>query len=416
MLPCSQLNLPPPSLLRHSICGECLLLKDKQKSERDFEQFESLNDVLKLLQTKFRDRKLRLKYDLNGAEVSINEYRDDKSIMIVTDPDFKPTDNTLIAYGLLDKYIEIDLSIEEIRGPGYFRCKIKSVRKAKSGRRDLRFKIAPDEAVATNFKVSKHTIDISGFSIPTSIKVLLEQFHSNNSSLGDIVKVNVFEQGDLMQNLVRKTGKTIYIRDVADEMSYYALDDEFLDVSVSLGDDLRGYINENVNRGYKSMILSPLLYEADNGRVIPFAYILVISKSEYYEMEKVEALRKLSERLVERIRDANTVLISVNQQIIDISRGGAKLKITDNELKKYLSASKGFIFDIVFRLQAPITIYGEIRFTSYDVGGDLYIGVDFAGNSSRKNEMKRYYAFIKPMEIEYKNKLVKEMKRKKMAH
>ena len=32
---------------------------------------------------------------------------------------------------------------------------------------------------------------------------------------------------------------------------------------------------------------------------------------------------------------------------------------------------------------------------------------------ARKDEMKRFYSIIKPMEIEYKNRLIKEMKQKK---
>ena len=71
--------------------------------------------------------------------------------------------------------------------------------------------------------------------------------------------------------------------------------------------------------------------------------------------------------------------------------------------------SKGFIFDLVFKLQAPITIYGEIKSTYSDEEA-LYAGVDFAGNSSRKDEMKRFYATIKPMEAEYKAKLIKSLK------
>lgn len=42
----------------------------------------------------------------------------------------------------------------------------------------------------------------------------------------------------------------------------------------------------------------------------------------------------------------------------------------------------------------------------------MYLGVDFAGNSSRKDEMKRYYSMVRPMEMEYKKRLMKEMKKK----
>ena len=389
------------------------MLTIKQKKDRDFDTLASISDVIDLLKTKFKNRKLRLKYDINETEVQINEYLDDNSIMIVTDPGVKPIDDTLIIYGLLDKYIEIDLSVLSVQGPGYFKCGIKSIRKARLGRRDLRFKISPDEAVATNFKVSKHTIEITGFKMPTSIKVLMDQFQSSNSHLGDILRVDVFDQQDMVQNLIRKTGKLLYIEDVSNRESYGSGDEDLLDLVENLGDDLNSYVQQNVGRGYKSIIISPLKYGEEGEKPVPFGYIQVISKTEHFTAEKVAMIRAMTDQLIERIRDSNTILISVNQQIVDVSKGGAKLKITDENLKKYLSISKGFIFDIVFKLQAPITIYGEIKFTNTDERGYLYIGVDFAGNSSRKDEMKRFYSFIKPLEIDYKNKLLKEMRRKK---
>ena len=102
-------------------------------------------------------------------------------------------------------------------------------------------------------------------------------------------------------------------------------------------------------------------------------------------IDRVIDLKDMSFKLVDRIRDANTMLIPVHQQIVDISRGGAKLKISDPDLKKYIQKSKGFIFDIVFKLQAPLTIYGEIKSASTEPEGNLFIGVDFEGNSSRRD-------------------------------
>ncbi len=69
------------------------------------------------------------------------------------------------------------------------------MRKASRGRRDLRFRVSPEKVIATNFKISKHTIDITNFTIPTGIKVIIEQFQSQQSRLADIFKVDVFQPG-----------------------------------------------------------------------------------------------------------------------------------------------------------------------------------------------------------------------------
>ena len=381
----------------------------KQRKQRNFDGVITNDDAVSLLKNNFRNKKLHIKYSIEKREAKINEFLDDNMLMIVTDPDYIPGDDITL-YGLLDKYFEIDFKVKEVRGPGYFKCSVESMRKASFGRKDLRFKVSSEKVIATNFKISKHTIDISDFKIPTTIKVIIEQFQSQNAKLGDIVKIDVFQSGNELLDYIKKSGKTLFVEDCANPESYTPLNEDFVDLRDIYGDDLNRVMKRSVERGYKSIITSPVVYITESSQSVPFAYVQVITKKDALSMVNVLEIKELGFNLVDRIRDANTMLISVHQQILDISMGGAKLLITDENLKKYIKHSKGFIFDIVFKLQAPITMYGEIKYTFADDTNNLYVGVDFAGNSSRKDELKRFYSVIKPMEIEYKNKLIKEMK------
>jgi hypothetical protein len=380
----------------------------KQRKHRNFEEIKTRHDVVDFLRNKY-DRKLHIKYSLDKREAKINEYLDDDTLLVVTDPEFEGED-TIVLYGLMEKYFEIDLKVEEKRGPGYFLCSIIGLKKAMTGRRDLRFRMTPEKVVATNFKISKHTIDISDFKIPTTIKVVIDQFQNQYIKLSDIVRIDVFQTGDPIYDAIKKTGKTLYIEDVANRETYAPLNDNFVDTPQILGDSFAQYAKKNVEKGYKSIIISPIIYITEMEQSIPFAYFEVISKNAPMEMEQVLEVKELSFKLVDRIRDANTLFIPQHQQVVDISLGGAKLMFTDENLKRYLPRAKGFIFDVVFKLQAPITIYGEIRHMYTDSGGNLFVGVDFAGNSSRKDEMKRFTSVLKPMEVDYKNRLLKEMK------
>jgi hypothetical protein len=383
-----------------------------QRKQRGFNDLQSVNEVFEVLQTKFVGRKLYIRYAVDKVEIAINEFLDDQTLILGTEPIFKP-EKTFSIYGLSDKYVEVDLEVLEEKGPGYFHCKIVSGRRAVQGRRDIRFRVTPEEVVATNFKISKHTIDVSNLKIPTSIKVVLDQFQTSNSKLGDILKVDVFssdEKNQILMN-IKKSCKTLFIQDASDESSYVPLTEDFVDLQDVLGSDLNKFIKINTQKGYKSIIIVPIIYITENEKSIPFAYIQLISKTENFDLGKVVDLKEETFKLVDRIRDANTVLLPVHQHILDISRGGAKLEITDPELKKSILKSKGFIFDIVFKLQAPITIYGDIKATQ-KVESYLHVGVDFEGNSSRKDEMKRFYSIIKPMESDYKAKLIKSLKSK----
>ena len=391
------------------------MINVNQRKNRDFQEFESIEEVLDILKSQFASRKLYVKYALSKTEITINEYLPDGTLMLVTDSTYKNDGNIIVIYGLSDKYIEVDLEIIEERGPGYYHCGVKNARRAQRGRRDLRFKVPPDEVVATNFKVSKHTIDITGLNIPTSIKVVLEQFQSQNTKMSDIVRVEVFKPDNKDRILLhmKKTGKTLWIASVAETESYKAYTPDFVDLNEIFGDDLNLVIKRYIERGYKSILMVPIIYITDSLSTIPFAYIQLISKSRNFDIDDVLTMKDHAFKLVDRIRDANTQHLPIHQRVVDISRGGVKLKITDKNLQKYIAKSRGFIFDIVFKLQAPITIFGEVKVSYTDDEGNLFVGVDFEGNSSRKDEMKRYYSILKPMEMDYKAKLLKSMKTRK---
>lgn len=387
------------------------MLNSIQRKERDKEDLAINDEFITILKTQFLNKELHIKYTIDKKVVKINEFFEDNSLMLSTDPEFNPGE-TIIIYGLLKKYFEIELKVEERRGPGYFKCRINWVNRAKNVREHLRLRLSSNMVVATNFRVSKHSIDVSQYKIPTSVKVILDQFQSKYSDLSDIVKINVLDYGDIIFNKIKKTKKTLYIEDVSNPESYKAFTDDFLDLTEILGDELDEYIKINVEKGYKSIIISPVIYITDENNSIPFAFIQLISKRENYAIDKVLEVKELSFNLVDRIRDSNTLLLQVHQSIVDISLSGAKLKISEENLKKYLLHSKGFIFDILFKLQAPITIYGEIKSTYYDNKGNMYVGIDFAGNSSREDEMKRFKSLLDPMIKEYKAEILKTMNKK----
>ena len=105
------------------------MLKTQERTSRNFNAFQTVNDVIQILKDQFNTRKLYIKYDVEKREVLINEYNADNTLMIVTDPYYKPEGNIII-YGLSDKYVEVDLHILDELGPGYFRCKIVTARRA----------------------------------------------------------------------------------------------------------------------------------------------------------------------------------------------------------------------------------------------------------------------------------------------
>lgn len=383
-----------------------------ERKTREFIGIEDLDEILELIKNRIGARTVFLKKSAERIPATVSDCQPDHTLKLKTEEDFDPDGKALTFYALLDRYIEIDLEILEQLDAGLYSCKIIKMRKAAHGRSHIRFRMPEGQAVATNFRVSRQALDIGIYTIPTSIKVVLDQFQSSHSRMSDIVKVDIFRGEDsiLLKN-VKKTRKSLFIPDTSNPGSYAAAGEEFINCSEILGTDLKQYMQKTAEKGYKSMIIVPILYIDEAERTIPFGYIHLVSKSTPLTIETVDEMAMHSQKLVERIRDANTAFIQNHQEIVDISRGGMKLKITDNELKKILPKARGFIFDLVFKMQAPITIYGEIRVHSIDDEENLYVGIDFEGNSSRKNEMKRFYAFLDPMESDYKSKLKQTMRK-----
>jgi hypothetical protein len=386
-----------------------------KKTDRKYEIIDISEKLIQDLKINIKDLMLYIKFDTEKTVVQISQVNDDKSITVITNPGFIPEDNKMSVYGLLDKYFEMDLYVDEIKGPGLFRCSITNARRAVEVRKELRIKVNPEQVLATNFIISKHTIDVTSYNIPTSIKVLLEQFHSQNSSLCDFFKVDVFDKADLILDKIRKTRKIFYCEDINDQNTYKTESDEIMDVYELFGDSLPEYIKKYSEKGYKSIIIAPVNYITDSGTPVAFAYVQMISKSRVFSADDVQKTKDLLIKLVERIKDANTVLVQTEQQIVNLSRSGAMLYITDERLKKYLKITKGFIFNIVFKLQAPVTIYAEIKNVFLDDNGNLSIGIMFAGHSSRKDEIKRFNSFLDPIIKNYKDKLLKQRKKIQQA-
>lgn len=382
-----------------------------KKTDRKYEIIDSLDKIIELLQQNINNLTLHVKYDIQKTVVQISNILDDKSIDIVTDPNFQPENKKITVYGLLDRYFEIIFEVAETKGPGFFRCVIKKFQRAADVRKELRLKVNPEQVMASNFIVSKHAIDISNYKIPTTIKVLLDQFHNENYNFSDIFKVDVFSQDDPILDNIKKTKKIFFIEDIGNPDTFKSAGGEIIDIQELFGDRLPDYIMRYNEKGYKSIIIAPVIYITDAGAQIPFAHVQAVSKSKILTMEDVSLLKGLLTKLVNRIKDANTVYVQTNQQIVNLSRSGAKLYITDENLKKYFQTTKGFLFNIVFKLQAPVTIYCEIKNMFQDDEGNIFVGVAFAGHSSRKDEMKRYYSFLDPIIKSYKDQLLQQRKK-----
>lgn len=316
-------------------------------------------------------------------------------------------ESELTLFRILARYMHLVCTVIGPTGHGnLYTLQVKSAAIARVDRHAPRIPIQSDEAYITNFRASKHTIDATLFSIPTSVKVNFASVEQQLKGKHDFIKIDVFGPRGGVLDEVRKQGLPALLTDTQDAANYKSPGPGYLDYEAAVDDGLRKTIEEYRRSKIVSEIITPVIYITHDLQSIPLGYIRAQSRSRAYTEDDVTALRELAFQLVDRIRDSNTVFIQERQELVNLSRGGFKCIISHPELKEYLQRQNGFTCDLVFKMQAPITVYSMIKgaYRTRDTG-ELILAVQISGNSAREGEMKRLVDNVAKLEQKYRTAL-----------
>lgn len=367
-------------------------------SERKPRKFQEIIEKEKIehLLKKFALRKtFLLKGQYNPIPVKIEDYIAPNQLVVSTDGFDLEQEDIITIYFIFNTYMELICTFDKTHGIDSFVLTVNGVRIASEKRAHDRIMVNDDQVVINNIRAAKNVIQASLFNIPTSVKVHFSQQKQIMASMADEVNVDVFDKKDDKLELVRKTGKILHIPDTQDIVSYMPEDTEaFIDYRQFLNTDIDSVMKEYKTKKIVSELIVPVTYVGHDGKAIPLGFIHLISKSDPIQIDQALMLKAQAFEMVDRIRESNTMLINKRQSIENISHGGLKLRISDEELKQFLIHQKGFSFDVIFRLQQPITVFTDIIYTGSTPENDLMIGVKIIGRSSRKGEIDRYYELI----------------------
>ena len=299
-----------------------------------------------------------------------------------------------ILYKVFKKYVEISCTVVRRIQNNQYELEVKAIKLASVDREFSRKAILEEGSVSvSNIRITRNIINASLFHIPTVVKV---HFHSyedrlREMKLADEVYIRIFDRRDDKLEQVRKTSKIMYLRDTQDSNSYTSGNHEqFLDCSRVLNENVEKQMNSYRKSGIISEVIVPIIYKDYSGNNIPLGYFHLITRTKNIEGDTISQLKTMGVEIVQRIRDSNTIFIDKKENINNISKKGLQLKIEDEETKNYLVHQNGFSFDIIFRIQQPITVFAEIVYTAEIKDGPLIVGTEIYGGSSRRNDMKRY--------------------------
>jgi len=364
----------------------------KERAERRYQVIEDQTKMPGMLRQYAAGKTYYIKGFYEKIEVKVLDFKEPNFLIIDS---LRDLDGAMTLYHTFNKQLEIVGAVSDKLVGSQYKFAVSNVRIAGNDRKSPRYAMSSDLVVVNNIRAARNTINASLFNVPTSVKIHLEKFQQRLKDFADEVKVKIFEKDDEKTELVRKTMKILMVHDTQDLLSYMPEDtDGFVDYREHLNTEIGTVMEDYRKKKIVSEMIVPIIYLGHDGASIPLGYIQLISHEKKLGIDTALELKMLAFEMVDQMRDSNTMLINKRQSIADISRGGMRLVVTDAELKKFLVHQKGFSFDVIFKLQQPITVFTQICYTGYTPQNDLAIGVSIKGFSSRKGESDRYHQHI----------------------
>lgn len=355
--------------------------------------------IIKLINDRLLNKQLTVQLPTVETKYAQVKSADEKELQVQFF-NYIPPKGLIHLSGFLNNYFtEIGVKVQRPFNGDIYICQPAYLRIASKKRMDQRFEINDfDEIYVNKIRISELELNVRAKSIPVAYKILFQQFQSENSGIADRVIISAFNDSDDIYDYVYKTRKTVFVPDIRKGDSFAAND--------RLGDfvDLKEYFKKSFEREQASLvkkdsigwIVSPILGPSVGDKWVPLGYIELSSKTAF-DVEKLMEVKELSLRIVEKLRDMNVLERDIRQRILDVSRGGLRLEITDPRLIKNIMQRSTMTFDIILRMQAPITVQGIIRSTKETDDASLLVGLKIQGENSRENQMGRYLHFIREL-------------------
>ena len=309
----------------------------------------------------------------------------------------EPLSSLVILYNVFDKYVEFHTTVEQDMGDSTYTLRIHACNLATEKRKHDRYTVDRRAVTVNNIRVSRNAINASLFNIPTSVKVHFKQYQQILSGHADEVFVDAFDRSSDKFELVRKSKKILYLSDTQDEYCYDPHDEEkYVNYAKGMESDIHKIVLDYKAHKITSEMIVPIIYTGHDGIPIPLGFIQLRSKDGPIPEEKSAELQEIGAEMVRKMRDSNTVVIPDKQFVDNVSYGGLRLHVDNEELIRLLPEQSGITFDIVFKMTQAMTVFTETVYT-IKVDDALMIGLKIVGHSTKSGDFDRYYAILDSM-------------------
>ncbi|MCB1191196.1 MAG: DUF1577 domain-containing protein [Leptospiraceae bacterium] len=295
-------------------------------------------------------------------------------------------------FKVLGRYVQLDCVVLQEKGEQNYLLKIENLHLAHKDREDYRI-VPPDDAVwVTNVRTSRTNLTTAFETVPTVVKINYSDYENKLRSKFEYIKIDIFRPGmDLKFELVKKTGKILFVHDTQDIDSYLSMDVDYLNYGEELGEEFQKVMNDYKDKRVVSEVIIPVIYYSPESiTASTIGYVHIQSKNEKILMDQVLETKVLTFEMIDRIRESNTIIKYNKFPVLNISYGGLRILITDKELAEHLPHQMSFSFDIVFKNIAPMSMNAHIKYLSIDSLKNLIVGVQLYGLSHKPRDKKKY--------------------------
>ena len=378
-----------------------------EKQSRDIDVVTSLEQKNHILSKYLLEKDLMLRMDPFDQKVILKKILEggDK-ILVYLPPDtdvFFPSNVQL--FKILANYIHLDCDFIRQVDANLVLLRVNKLEIAKKNRDDERIPLESGIAFATNIISTKILIEGNMFNIPNLVKVNFEDYENRlREKTGDKIKIDIFRSDlDWRFDIVKKTQKYIWISNTQIPKSYESSFPDQVNFKEEVDDEIQTRITKFKEEKILSEIILPILYSNHFGETISLGYIQIQSKEKILSEIDLNEYKVVAVEISNRIKESNTLKTTERFQILEASRHGLKMRITNPLLIETLQKHDRFVFDIYFKMQAPFTVSGEIRWMSMDEESKkLDLGIKLIGKSALPGERERYY---KNIELARTNKI-----------
>lgn len=325
------------------------------------------------------------------TKVKFTNKKPDSTYVIKMERDIPVPGNEASLYLIAAKPIELEFKVLQ-KKQEYLLIQPTKFRIAEIARRFERIDSDDNKVYATNFLIAKETLEESSL-YGISSQILLEGICKNSLPQGIRYFILYEEDKEFQEEreICFQSGKSIFILDTNNFKSFES--EVVLDAKKVFEEEL---ILEEKKLEYKQKKIHSILFYPITipfGERKKFATLVAIQETGSLPNELLETFQLVQNIFLDRILASNTYTLDVHQKVINLSRHGIGLEISNDKIRKSLRVRPSLTIDLNFKMQQPLRVALDVVYI-WDYGAYDIVGTEIIGFSGDKEGPRKYELYL----------------------